>query len=83
MFESVTVTSSDIPLLLKYTFLMRKSAPEGSAELGSVVAKCRVRAAEGRGSHEDPGGREGSLEEWAASWALGDEGSTALLLDII
>lgn len=36
VFESVTVTSSDITWLLKYTFLI-KSETQGSAEFGGGV----------------------------------------------
>lgn len=59
--ESVTVTSSDITLLLKYTFLIRKSDTQGSAELGSVL-KCWVSEAGRKGLHVDstgPGGLPG------------------------
>ena len=49
------------------------------ADLGSVAGGAGER---GRGSHVDPGDPEGCLEEWAMTWALGDEESTVLPIDV-
>lgn len=79
VFESVPATSNDITLLLSCTFLIRKSDRGGRADLGSVAGGARER---GRGSHVAPGDPEGCLEEWAMTWALGDEESTVLPIDV-